>query len=106
MNALQIQTGVYTPITVDLSEFDFNGIASVLLTLKNGVNSADPAVVQRSFTEKKTYYEVITPAESLRLKNGAVYDAAVIRADGKMYKLCENRAVELERGVSQQWQTS
>lgn len=99
MNAIRANRGVHTWLAVDLSEFDFDGIKKVVLTIKNSTNVKDRIVLQREFTETGYYNITVTPEESMKLKDGAVYDINIIRADGDTFKIGENGAVELWEGV-------
>ena len=103
MQELTVDVGVYTPISVDLSGFDANGVERVLLTMKNDLAPQTPVAVQRALTG--TDVVLITPEESLRLKDGARFDLTAQRTDGRLYRLGATGAVRLRRGVGQQWQT-
>ena len=59
--------------------------------------------VQRALTGSDVV--LITPEESLRLKDGARFDLTAQRTDGRLYRLGATGAVRLRRGVGQQWQT-
>lgn len=95
---MRIDVGVHTAFRVNLSEFDFNGRDKVVLTIKNYPDGAVPVLIQREYTESKIYDDVITPEESLKLREGAVYDLDEVLTDGKWFKLCDNKIINLRRG--------
>nr|DAI86505.1 MAG TPA: hypothetical protein [Caudoviricetes sp.] len=104
MEKICIDCGVTTPLCVDLSDFDFIGIAKVTLTLKNSTNPEDAVIAKRDFTSAAVHCVQITPQESLRLKDGAVYDIT-FTTSGSAPVVCkngENGVIELRRGVGQQ----
>ena len=104
MEKLRIDYGVATPLQVDLSDFDFTGIAKVTLTLKNSTNRDDAIIAERDFATAAVHQTVITAAESLLLKPGAVYDIT-LTTTGAVPVVCkngENGIIELRKGVGQQ----
>lgn len=98
---MRIDVGVYTPITVDLSNYKFEGREKVILTIKNFPDYAQPVIAEREYTEAKVYSDAITPEESMKLRNGAVYDLDEITTDGKRYKLCDNKPITLRKACGQ-----
>lgn len=100
MDEITIDKGVYTSLTVDLTDFDFTGIDKLALTVKNHADIASEEIIVREFTEAKPYNITVTPEESLKIKDtGAYYDVDAIAADGKRYKITENGKVKLRAGV-------
>lgn len=99
MDTITIDVGVYTALEIDLSRFDFTGIAKLVLTAKNFPSRHMPVAFTREFTEPKVYNIVITPEESLKLNDGAVYDFTKVLTDDKVYKNGDNGKIELRRGV-------
>lgn len=95
---MRIDVGVYTPFRVNLTEFDFTGRSKVILTIKNHPDTAVPVIVEREYTEAKAYDDVITPEESIKLRDGAMYDFDEVMEDGRRYKICDNHSVVLRRG--------
>ena len=99
MNDIRIDLGVYTSLSVDLSNYDFNGIEKVILTVKNKPDVNLPAIIEREFTESKLYNVVFTPEESLQVKMGAVYDFTKVLVDGTRHKEGDNGKVILRAAV-------
>ena len=95
---MRIDVGVYTPILVNLTGFDFAGRSKVILTIKNHPDTAQPILVEREYTESKLYNEVITPEESCKLREGAVYDFDEVLTDGTRFKICDNKPITLRKG--------
>ena len=98
MESIRIDVGVYTSLTIDLSGFNFTGIEKVILTIKNAPSVKQDPIIEREFTLPQKHSITVSPEESVRLKNGAVYDLCKV-IDGKMYKMSENQEVVLRRGV-------
>lgn len=96
MEPIRIDVGVYTPLQVDLREFDFTGIQTVRLTMKNKYSVE--TVLQRDFLSASLHDIVITPAESLLLREDAEYDFCIITDGGQEYKNGGNGAVRLRYG--------
>lgn len=100
MDDITIDMGVYTALTVDLTDFDFTGIDKLVLTVKNSEDVAAEEIIVRDFNEAKPYNITVTPAESMRIsREGAYYDVDAITEDGKQYKITDNGKVVLRRGV-------
>nr|DAL39410.1 MAG TPA_asm: hypothetical protein [Caudoviricetes sp.] len=94
---LRVDVGVWTAVEIDLTDFDFFGIEKVVWTVKN--KFGDAPVILREFTKAGDYTVTITPEESLKLKNGALYDFSVITADGERYKNGDTGQITLRRSV-------
>ena len=100
MDEITIDKGVYTSLTVDLTDFDFTGIDKLVLTVKNSTDVAAEEIIEWEFTEAKPYNITVTPDESMRISRlGAYYDVDAIMEDGKRYKITENGNVKLRAGV-------
>lgn len=95
---MRIDIGVYTPVQINLSNFDFTNVEKVILTIKNAPDIGQPIVAEREYLTAKVYDDVITPEESVLIRKGAVYDFDMIMTDGKRYKICDNRTIEIRRG--------
>lgn len=98
MQQIRIDVGVYTALEIDLSGFDFTGIKRLIMTAKNSPVEKSEVLFEREFTEAKVYTEFITPEESRKIVDGAVYDFCKELADGKRLKVGSNGKIELRRG--------
>jgi lysyl-tRNA synthetase class II len=99
MQQIRIDVGVYTALEIDLSGFDFTGVEKVILTAKNSPVEKSDVLFEREYTEAKVYTEYITPEESMKLVDGAVYDFNKELVNGKRLKMGDNGKIELRRGV-------
>lgn len=95
MDDILIDVGVYTPLEVDLTQFDFTGIEKVILTLKNTLGEFS---IEREFSTPEVHSFTITPHESRFLRADAEYDFNIITTDGKRYKNGDNGNIILRRG--------
>lgn len=98
---MRIDVGVYTPFQVNLTNYDFTGREKVILTIKNFPDTLQPVIIEREYTESKLYEDVITPEESMKLRDKAAYDFDEVLTDGKRYKLCDNIPITLRKGCGQ-----
>lgn len=103
MEPIRIDVGVYTPIVVDLSKFDFDGIEKVILTISN--TFSPEFKIEKEFTEASEYDIEITPSESLSLQPGAQYDFDIVTTTGKRFKNGENGQIVLRVGCGQWTET-
>lgn len=101
MQQIRIDVGVYTALEIDLTGFDFTGVNKLIMTAKNRPEKAMKVLFEREFTEAKVYTEYITPEESEKIVDGAVYDFVMELADGKRLKVGDNGKIELRRGCGQ-----
>ena len=101
MQQIRIDVGVYTALEIDLTGFDFTGIKRLILTVKNSPVETSAVLLEREYTEAKVYTEYITPEESKKIVNGAVYDFVKELADGKRLKMGDNGKIELRKGCGQ-----
>ncbi len=101
MQPIRIDVGVYTALEIDLSGFDFTGIKKLIMTAKNRPEKTAKVLFEREYTEAKVYVEYITPEESEKIVDGAVYDFVKELADGKRLKVGDNGKIELRRGCGQ-----
>lgn len=99
MGKIIINKGVCTLLKLDLTEFDFTGIAKLVLTFKNSTDVKAPVLIEREFTEAKEYDIVIKAEESLKLNYDAVCDFDIITVSGDRFKESENYKVVLREGV-------
>lgn len=96
---IRIDIGVCSPLTIDLTEFDFTGITEVIFTIKNTASVNALPVVERRFFSPEVYSEIIRPEESVLLREWAVYDFSFITTDGKRYKATDNGKIILRKAV-------
>lgn len=96
MNDINIDYNVYTPISVNLTSFDFTGISKVVMTIKNKPSS-DPVLVWE-FTESQVYIMDVTPEQSKLIHTTAEYDIDIITTGGKRYKNADNGKIHLRFG--------
>ena len=99
MKDIRIDVGVCTALDIDLTSVDFTGIEGVMFTIKNYPDPNSPEVVERLFNEQGVHKMVITPEESLALKQTAEYDFCIQLPDGKRFKLTDNGKVVLRKAV-------
>jgi hypothetical protein len=105
MQQIRIDVGVYTALEIDLSGFDFTGVKKLILTAKNRPEKNAKVLFEREYTEAKVHTEFITPEESEKIVDNAVYDFVKELDDGKRLKVGDNGKIELRRGCGQ-WQTT
>ena len=99
METIYVDYGLHTPITVDLSEFDFTGVDKVVLTAKKDVCNNLITILVREYTEANVYTEVVTPEES-KLFNGTVYyDFIAFMSSGEVYRASDVGRMILRKGV-------
>jgi hypothetical protein len=101
MQQIRIDVGVYTALEIDLSGFDFTGVKKLILTAKNRPEKNSKVLFEREYTEAKVYTEFITPEESEKIIDNAVYDFVKELNDGKRLKVGDNGKIELRRGCGQ-----
>ena len=101
MQQIRIDVGVYTALEIDLSGFDFTGVEKLIMTARNSPVETSEVLFEREYTEATVYTEFITPEESKKIVNGAVYDFNKVLVDGKRLKIGDNGKIELRRGCGQ-----
>lgn len=101
MNELRIDVGVHTILHINLTEVDFTDIEKIVFTVKNFSIANSPVVIERTFTEPGFYEVIITPAESLKLVEGAEYDFNQVLLDGTRYKISDTGKIILRRSVGE-----
>ena len=99
METIYIDYCLYTPITVDLSEFDFNGVDKLVLTAKKYKGNSLITILVREYTEANTYTEVITPEESKLFSGNVYYDFIAFMTSGEVYRASDVGKMELRKGV-------
>lgn len=101
MNELRIDVGVHTILHINLTDVDFTDIEKIVFTVKNFSIANAPVVIERTFTEPGFYEVIITPAESLKLAQGAEYDFSQVLLDGTRYKISDTGKIILRRSVGE-----
>ena len=99
MKDIRIDVGVCTALSINLEKIDFTGIEKIILTVKNLPGVKSKVIIERAFTEAKVYEIIITPEESIKLSDSAVYDFNKVLLDGTRQKITDNGRVVLRRGV-------
>lgn len=99
MNAIRIDVGVHTILHVNLTEVDFTDIKEIVFTIKNPSPKNSKPVIEKTFTESGFYEVIITPAESLKLVEGAEYDFNQVLKDETMYKISDTGRIILRKSV-------
>jgi hypothetical protein len=98
MKTIRIDVGLNTAVKFKLQEKHFEGAKTVIFAIKNYLNE-DEYVVKREFSSPGEYVVVITPEESLKLKNCAKYGFGIRLYNEKDFRLTLNGGIELSRGV-------
>lgn len=101
MNALRIDVGVHTILHVNLTDVDFTDIEKIVFTIKNSNDLKASVIVEKVFTEPGFYEVIITPSESLKLKEGALFDFNQVLKDGTRYKISNTGRIVLRKGVGE-----
>ena len=101
MNALRIDVGVHTILHVNLTDVDFSDIEKIVFTIKNSNDLKASVIVEKVFTELGFYEVIITPSESLNLKEGALFDFNQVLKDGTRYKISNTGKIILRKGVGE-----
>lgn len=104
MNPMIVDVGVYTGVSFDISGLDWTGVASLILTVKNAPLPGAPEIIEREFTAAEysgaeIVQVIVSPDESLKLREGAVFDFCKKTEAGLLFKVTENGAVILKNGV-------
>ena len=99
MKDIRVDVGVHTVISVNLADFDFNGVEKVVFTVKNHATYKSDVIIEREFTEAKVYNVTILPEESILLQRDAVYDFNAVFLDGSRHKITNNGKIILRMSV-------
>ena len=99
METIYIDYGLHTPITIDLSEFDFTGVDKVVLTAKKYVGNSLVTVLVREYMKTNIYTEVITPEESKLFGGTVYYDFIAFMSSGEVYRASDVGEMVLRKGV-------
>lgn len=99
METIYIDYGLHTAVTIDLSEFDFEGVEKVVLTAKKYVGNSLVTILVREYTSANSYVEIITPEESKLFDGEVYYDFIAFMESGQVYRASEVGKMELRKGV-------
>lgn len=104
MNPMIVDVGVYTSVSFDVSGLDWTGVASLVLTVKNTALPGAPEIIEREFpaadySGANMVQVIVSPEESLKLREGAVFDFCKKTEAGLLFKVTDNGAVILKNGV-------
>lgn len=99
MKTIYIDYGLYTPITIDLSEFDFTDVDKVVLTAKTYIGNRLTTILLREYKTAEVHVETITPLESKLFKGDVSYDFIAYMKSGEVYKVSEVGKMVLRKGV-------
>ena len=80
---------------------DFTDIEKIIFTIKNSDDLKTPVIVEKVFKEPGFYEVIITPSESLKLKEGALFDFNQVLKDGTRYKISNTGKIILRKGVGE-----
>lgn len=83
MNEITIYTNVFTPISVNLEEYDFEGIAKLVLVIKNDYDGE--CIVREEFAEAGSHQILVSPEQAEKLYNGSIMGFIKITDDDKEY---------------------
>lgn len=99
MEQIYVDYLLHTPITIDLSEFDFTGVSKVVLTAKKYMYNKKYTLLVKEFTEPKIYTVTVTPEESKRFDGDVYYDFISFMTNGEVYKASDVGKMVLRKGV-------
>ena len=99
METIYIDYGLHTPITVNLSEFDFSDVDKLVLTAKKYTGNSLTTIMVREYRETNTYVEVITPEESKLFGGTVYYDFIAFMKSGEVYRASDVGKMILRKGV-------
>ena len=99
METIYIDYGLHTPITVDLSEFNFDGVDKLVLTAKKYIGNSLVTILVREYTTADTYVEIITPEESKLFGGTVYYDFIAFMKSGEVYRASDVGKMVLRKGV-------
>ena len=99
METIYIDYGLHTPITVDLSEFNFDDVDKLVLTAKKYIGNTLTTIMVREYRETNTYVEVITPEESKLFGGNVFYDFIAFMKSGEVYRASDVGEMILRKGV-------
>lgn len=104
MSPMIVDIGVYTDVAFNISDLDWSGVSSLILTVKNAALPGAPEIIEREFpaaeySGREIVQVIVTPDESLKLREGAVFDFCKKTEGGLLFKCTDNGAVILNNGV-------
>lgn len=99
MKDIRIDVGVYTVLYINLTDEHFSNAKKVIFTVKNYPEVTTEAIIERAFDKAGKHEIIITPEESIKLSDKAVYDFDKVRADDKRVKLTDVGRIVLRKGA-------
>lgn len=100
METIYIDYGLYTQFSVDLSDFNFNGVEKLVLTVKRYIGANTRTIFVREYTSSDKHIEVITPEESKLFDGGRIrYDFIAFMTSGEVYRASDVGEMRLRKGV-------
>ena len=99
METIYIDYGLHTAVTIDLSEFDFEGVEKVVLTAKKYMGDSLVTILVREYTLPNIYTEIITPEESKLFEGDVYYDFIAFMELGQVYRVSDVGKMMLRKGV-------
>lgn len=99
MKDIRIDVGVCTVLNINLSDIDFTGTKEIIFTVKNYPSVDAEVIIERTFTTAENHEVVITPEESIKLRENAVYDFNKVLTDGTRLKITDNGKIDLRQAV-------
>lgn len=99
METIYIDYGLYTPINIDLSEFNFDDVDKLVLTAKKYISNTLITILVREYTISDNYVEVITPEESKLFDGTVYYDFIAFMKSGEVYRASDVGKMVLRKGV-------
>ena len=99
METIYIDYLLHTPITIDLSEFNFEGVQKLVLTAKKYVGNVLTTVLVKEYTSAGIYVDVISPEESKLFSGNVYYDFIAFMQSGEVYRASDVGEMRLRKGV-------
>ena len=99
METIYIDYGLYTPININLSEFNFEGVDKLVLTAKKYTGNNLTTILVKEYTSSNNYIETITPEESKLFGGTVYYDFIAFMTSGEVYRASDIGKMVLRKGV-------
>ena len=99
METIYIDYLLHTPITINLLDFDFEGVDKLVLTAKRYINGNATTILVKEYTSPDIYGEVVTPEESKLFGDAVFYDFIAFMTTGEVYRVSDVGKMVLRKGV-------